>query len=68
MDWNQIEASWDKYLAAAKSQWSKLSEEQLRATRGRQDVLSARVREAYDLSEQQAQFQISEWQSRQPAR
>lgn len=68
MDWHQIETDWDKYLVAAKGQWTKISEEQLRATRGRYEVLSARVRDAYGLSKEQAEFQVSEWQSRQAAR
>lgn len=68
MDWHQIEHSWDRYLAAAKSQWVKLSEEQLRATNGSYEALSVRVQQAYGLTRQQADFQISEWQSRQTAR
>ena len=68
MDWHQIQSSWDKYVVAAKSQWIKLSEEQLKATKGRYDILSSRVQEAYGLSSRQADFQISEWQSRQSAR
>jgi uncharacterized protein YjbJ (UPF0337 family) len=68
VDWHQIEGSWDRYLVAAKARWSKISEEQLRATRGRYEVLSARVRDAYGLSKVQADFQIAEWQSRQAAR
>ena len=68
MDWHQIEAGWDRYLVAAKARWSKISEEQLRATRGRYEVLSARVRDAYGLSKEQADLQVAEWQSRQAAR
>jgi hypothetical protein len=68
VDWMQIQNSWYKYVAAAKSQWIKLSEEQLRATRGRYDVLSARVQEAYGLTSREADVQISAWQSRQSAR
>jgi hypothetical protein len=68
MDWNQIEKSWDKYVAAAKDRWMKLSLEQLKATRGRHDILSTRLQETYGLSAQQSDFQISEWQSRQAAR
>ncbi|HWA39373.1 MAG TPA: hypothetical protein VG873_16060 [Burkholderiales bacterium] len=68
MDWTQVETSWDKYLVAAKQQWGKLSEEQIAATRGRYDVLSARVREAYGLTRQQSDFQLSEWLSRQQSR
>jgi len=68
MDWLQIEDGWTKYLASAKTQWSKLSEEQLAATRGRREILCARVRDAYGLSAEQSDFQVSEWQSRQGSR
>ena len=68
MDWQQIEQSWDKYVVAAKQQWAKLSEEQIKATRGRYPILSARVQEAYGISKEQSDFQICEWQSRQAAR
>jgi hypothetical protein len=68
MDWQQIEKSWLKYVSGAKLRWTKLSEEQLTATRGRFDVLSARIMEAYGLTRQQSDFQVSEWQSRQSAR
>ena len=68
MDWKLIEASWQKYVGAAKLRWNKLSEEQIVATRGRHAVLSARVREAYGLTQPQSDFQLSEWASRQHAR
>lgn len=68
MNWKQIEQSWEKYVVPAKLRWAKLSQEQIAATRGRHEVLSARVQEAYGLSAQQSEFQIAEWQSRQPAK
>jgi uncharacterized protein YjbJ (UPF0337 family) len=68
MDWNQIETSWMKYVVAAKERWSKLSEQQILATRGRFPVLSARVQEAYGLTRPQSDFQLSEWASRQQSR
>jgi len=68
MDWLQIERDWSKYVVSAKERWGKLSAEQLAATRGRYPVLSARVREAYGLTAQQSDFQISEWQSSQAPR
>ena len=68
MDWLQIENDWPRYVVSAKERWNKLSTEQLSATRGRYKVLSARVREAYGLTAQQSDFQVSEWQSSQAPR
>jgi uncharacterized protein YjbJ (UPF0337 family) len=68
MDWLQIENDWTKYVVSAKERWSKLSSEQLAATRGRYGILTARVREAYGLTREQSEFQVSEWQSSQAPR
>ena len=65
MNWITIEARWAEYIANAKERWSRLSREQIEATRGDRDVLSTRVQEAYLLSKAAADNQISDWQSRQ---
>ena len=61
MDWITIESDWDEYKVAAKQQWDKLSEQQLHGTRGKREYLSRRVQEAYSLSRDDAERQISEW-------
>ena len=68
MDWHAIESDWGRYVASAKLQWAKISEEQLRATRGRRGILSARVGEAYGLSEKETEAQLRAWQERQTKR
>ena len=68
MEWHAIERDWDRYVASAKRQWAKLSEEQIRATRGRRKVLSARLGEAYGLNESETEAQLREWQSLQANR
>lgn len=61
MDWIAIESGWDEYKVAAKQRWSKLSEQQLHGTRGKREYLSRRVQEAYSLSRDDAERQLSEW-------
>jgi len=65
MNWITIEARWSEYTANAKERWTRLSREQIEATRGDRDELSQRVQEAYLLSKAAADNQISDWQSRQ---
>ena len=65
MDWNTIEARWNEYRAAAKRQWDKLSEQQLRGTAGKREYVVRRVQEAYALTAQEAEQQVSTWQERQ---
>ena len=65
MNWNNIETGWNEYKANAKQQWSKLSDEQINGTQGKRENLSSRVQEAYALSKEDTERQISDWQSKQ---
>jgi uncharacterized protein YjbJ (UPF0337 family) len=65
MNWNQIETGWTSYTANAKQQWSKLSDEQLNGTAGKREELSAKVQEAYGITKEESERQISDWQGRQ---
>jgi uncharacterized protein YjbJ (UPF0337 family) len=65
MNWSNIESGWSDFKANAKQQWSKLTDEQINGTMGKREQLSTRVQEAYSLSKEDAERQISDWQSRQ---
>ena len=65
MDWTLIEARWHEYRAAAKRRWGKLSEGQITGTRGNREYLVKRVQEAYALSGQEAERQVTDWQQQQ---
>ena len=65
MNWSNIENGWNAYKANAKRQWSKLTDEQVTGTMGRREQLSTRVQEAYSVNKEEAERQISDWQSKQ---
>ena len=65
MNWSNIENGWNDYKANAKQQWSKLSDEQINGTMGKREQLSSRVQEAYSVNKEEAERQISDWQSKQ---
>lgn len=65
MNWSQIESGWNNYKATAKQQWNKLSDEQISDTLGKREHLSTRVQEAYGITKEETERQITDWQSRQ---
>ncbi len=65
MNWSTIESKWDDYRSAAQKRWSKLTDEQMRGTMGSRNQLSARLQEAYAVTEADADRWISEWQHKQ---
>lgn len=58
MKWDQIEADWKGFKPQAKNQWSKISEEQLNATAGKREKLSAKIQEVYAVNKDEAEKQI----------
>jgi uncharacterized protein YjbJ (UPF0337 family) len=65
MNWSTIESNWIDYKATARQQWQKISDEIIAGTAGKRDRLSAQVQQAYAVNNEEAQRQISAWQSRQ---
>ena len=65
MDWALIESRWHEYKAAAKRRWDKLSEAQITGTRGNRTYLVKRVQEAYVLTSEEAERQVTDWQGSQ---
>lgn len=65
MNWSSIESGWMDFKANAKQQWSKLTDQQINDTLGKREYLSSRVQEAYAVSKEDAERQISDWQSKQ---
>jgi len=65
MNWSNIETGWNQYKVDAKTQWSKLSDQQIEGTLGKREQLSISVQQAYALSKEETERQISAWQSRQ---
>ena len=63
LDWGAIQADWNQFKAQAKRRWDRIGEQQLHAIGGRRALLAARVKEAYGLSNEDTERQLSDWQS-----
>ncbi len=62
MNWDRIEGSWKTVLGHAKSQWGKLTDDDLAIVAGRRDQLIGKVQERYGVAKDDAEKQIAEWQ------
>jgi uncharacterized protein YjbJ (UPF0337 family) len=65
MKWHQIESYWTKYQASAKQRWSRLTDDQLGVIAGRREQLARNVQEAYGITGEETEKQLSDWQARQ---
>jgi uncharacterized protein YjbJ (UPF0337 family) len=64
MNWSNIESGWNDFKANARQRWDKLTDDQVSDTLGKRDDLSSRVQQAYAVSKEEAERQISDWQSK----
>ena len=65
MNWDRIEGNWKQYKGSAKQQWGKLTDDQLDVTSGKRDLLVGKIQEAYGISKDEAEKQMSRWQGTQ---
>lgn len=63
MDWDVIESNWAEFKGNIKQHWRKISDSQLDLIAGRRDYLVRTIQTVYGMSKEEAESQLSAWQS-----
>ena len=61
MNWDRIEGSWKQFKGKAKEKWGKLTDDELDEIAGRKEQLAGKLQQAYGISKDEADRQISEF-------
>jgi uncharacterized protein YjbJ (UPF0337 family) len=61
MNWDRIEGNWRQIKGKAKEQWGKLTDDHIDTIAGKRDQLVGRVQEAYGISQDEADRQVTDW-------
>ncbi|ART79160.1 CsbD family protein [Oceanisphaera avium] len=64
MNWDIAEGNWKQFKGKVKTQWGKLTDDQLDQISGKRQELSGRIQEAYGVSKDEAEKQIKEFEDR----
>ena len=64
MNWDRIEGNWMQFKGNVKEQWGKLTDDQIEVIAGKRDQLVGKVHEAYGISMDEADKQLTSWQRR----
>jgi uncharacterized protein YjbJ (UPF0337 family) len=62
MNWDRIEGNWKQISGRAKSQWGKLTDDELDVVAGKRDQLSGIIQERYGIAKDEAEKQMDAWQ------
>jgi uncharacterized protein YjbJ (UPF0337 family) len=63
MNWERIEGNWKQFKGNVKQQWGKLTDDQLDVIAGKRDHLAGKIQEAYGITKEVTEKQISDWQA-----
>ena len=61
MNWDRIEGNWKQFKGSAKEQWGKLTDDQLDVTAGLRDKHVGRIQQAYGITKEESEEQVSLW-------
>ena len=61
MNWDRVEGNWKQLGGQARTQWGKLTDDQLSATGGSMDALIGKIQEVYGIARDVATKQVRDW-------
>jgi uncharacterized protein YjbJ (UPF0337 family) len=64
MNWTQIEGKWDQVKGQVRSQWAKLTDDDVNNLAGKKDQLVGKIVERYGVAKDDAEQQIDAWLKR----
>jgi uncharacterized protein YjbJ (UPF0337 family) len=64
MNWDRVKGKWSQLTGSAKTQWGKLTDDDLTQVEGEKDRLVGRIQERYGIAKDEAERQVDDWSSR----
>ena len=61
MNWDQLEGKWDQFKGRVRSQWGKLTDDDVGNHAGKTDQLVGKIVERYGVAKEDAEMQIDNW-------
>jgi uncharacterized protein YjbJ (UPF0337 family) len=61
MNWDQLEGQWHQVTGNLKSQWGKLTDDDVKSVGGKKDVLLGKLQERYGMLRGEAEKQADAW-------
>ena len=65
MNWDIVEGNWKQFKGKVKTQWGKLTDDQLDVIAGKREQLAGKIQETYGVTKEAAEKQVADWQEAQ---
>ena len=64
MNEDTIAGNWKQFKGKVKEQWGKLTDDDLDVIAGKRDQMVGRIQERYGIAKDEAEKQLSDWETR----
>ncbi|MEP9369624.1 CsbD family protein [Xanthobacter sp. VNH20] len=61
MNWDRIEGNWKQFTGNVKSQWGKLTDDDIAEIKGNREILEGKLQERYGLAKDEVKRQVDSW-------
>ena len=61
MNWDRIEGNWKQFTGNVKSQWGKLTDDDIAQINGKREVLEGKIQERYGMGKDEVSKQVNTW-------
>lgn len=62
MNWDRIQGNWAQVTGKVKSEWGKLTDDDLTVVAGHRDQLAGKIQERYGIARDAAEKQLAAWE------
>ncbi|MDT8384345.1 MAG: CsbD family protein [Gammaproteobacteria bacterium] len=62
MNWDMVQGNWKQFKGKVKSQWGKLTDDELDVINGKRDQLAGKIQESYGITKDEAEQQIKRFE------
>ena len=64
MNWDRIKGNWKQVTGQVKTQWGKLTDDDLEVVAGHRDRLAGKIQARYGVAKDDAEKQLTAWESK----
>jgi uncharacterized protein YjbJ (UPF0337 family) len=68
MDWDRLAGNWKQFKGRLRERWGELTDDELNVIGGRREQLVGRLQERYNISAEEAERQLGEFEASERAR
>lgn len=61
MNWDRIEGNWKQFTGNVKTQWGKLTDDDLAQINGNREKLEGKLQERYGIAKDKVKEQVDSW-------